>query len=274
MRWLALCQEASRAVEAELAARPTRSERGTVVGRGEGGDRTLAIDAAAERAVVAALEALAAEGFSFTLVSEELGVRRFGEPEAPWTVVVDPVDGSLNAKRGIPAYALSIAVADGSTLGDVVFGFVHDYGTGEEWVAERGAGAALGGATLGEVAPLDELEVVMLEGTEPRLVAPVAARLPASVQRVRCLGSLAVALCQLAAGRVDAILSLRPARAVDIAAAQLVVREAGFAVALPDVEQELLGAPLDLEGRSRLVAARDAAGCARIAAALSGASRA
>jgi fructose-1,6-bisphosphatase/inositol monophosphatase family enzyme len=81
------------------------------------------------------------------------------------------------------------------------------------------------------------------------------------------LGSLALALCHLADGRVDAVASLRPngARSVDIAAAQLVVSEAGAAIALPDAEGPFSAAPLDLVGRSRVVAARDDAAVARVA---------
>jgi myo-inositol-1(or 4)-monophosphatase len=84
---------------------------------------------------------------------------------------------------------------------------------------------------------------------------------------VRVLGSLALALCHLADGRVDAVASLRPngARSVDIAAAQLVVSEAGAAIALPDAEGPFRAAPLDLVGRSRVVAARDDAAVARVA---------
>ena len=55
----------------------------------------------------------------------------------PWRVVIDPVDGSLNAKRGLPLYALSIAIADGPTMADVVLGYVYDLGNGEEWIARR-----------------------------------------------------------------------------------------------------------------------------------------
>jgi myo-inositol-1(or 4)-monophosphatase len=86
-------------------------------------------------------------------------------------------------------------------------------------------------------------------------------------ERIRVLGSLALALCHLADGRVDAVASLRPrgARAVDIAAGQLLVREAGSAVALPDVPGSFGAAPLDLEGRSRVVAARDDASLAHVA---------
>ena len=56
-------------------------------------------------------------------------------------VVIDPIDGSTNAKRGLPHHSLSIAVADGPTMADVVFGYVYDFGPQEEWTATRGGGA-------------------------------------------------------------------------------------------------------------------------------------
>ena len=65
----------------------------------------------------------------FVLVSEELGERAFGAGGA-LRVVVDPIDGSVNAKRGIPFFSFSLAVADGPTMGDVFFGYVYDFGTG------------------------------------------------------------------------------------------------------------------------------------------------
>ena len=65
-------------------------------------------------------------------------MRTFGAG-GPMHVVVDPIDGSVNAKRGIPFFSLSLAVADGPTLGDVHFGFVHDFGAGEEWVGRARA---------------------------------------------------------------------------------------------------------------------------------------
>jgi myo-inositol-1(or 4)-monophosphatase len=74
------------------------------------------------------------------------------------------------------------------------------------------------------------------------------------------MGSLALSLCHLAAGRVDAVCSLKPARSVDIAAAQLLVRERGLAIDLPD-NPPFAAAPLDLEPRSRVVAAATVARC-------------
>jgi myo-inositol-1(or 4)-monophosphatase len=86
--------------------------------------------------------------------------------------------------------------------------------------------------------------------------------------RLRIFGSLAISLCHLAAGRVDAVCSLKPIRSVDIAAAQLVVRECGLAMDLWEAPP-LADAPLDLVARSRAVAAGTPELCARLAAALS-----
>ena len=83
-------------------------------------------------------------------------------------------------------------------------------------------------------------------------------------ERLRVMGSLALSLCHLAAGRVDAVCSLKPARSIDIAAAQLLVRECGYAIDLFE-EPPFTAAPLDLVGRSRVVAAATPELCAQIA---------
>ena len=250
--WLALCREATAAVDRALAELPTRLEREPVVGDGEGGDETAAVDAAAENAVVALLEKLHSEGANFTLVSEELGERSFGSDAL--RIVLDPIDGSLNAKRGIPFFSVSIAVADGPAMKDVFFGYVFDFGTREEWTARRGEGVFLDGAVLEGPGPKDEIEVLSLEATRTDLVAERVADMVGFAYRTRVMGSLALSLCHLAAGRVDAVCSLKPARSVDIAAAQLLVRERGLAIDLPEAPP-FEDAPLDLAARSRLVAA-------------------
>ena len=253
------------AVVAAVAEVP-RARRADELGRGAGGDTTVASDRAAEDAALAVLAALAAEGEGFAVVSEEVGERSFGGG-GRWRVVIDPIDGSLNAKRGLPLYALSVAIADGPAMGDVLLGYVYDLGNGEEWIARRGGGATVDGVALGSSRPLERLQLVALEATRPEHLAPAAAALPGEVERVRVLGSLALALCHLADGRVDAVASLRPhgARSIDIAAAQLAVREAGAVVGLPDAPGAFADAPLDLIGRSRVVAARDDRSLARVA---------
>jgi myo-inositol-1(or 4)-monophosphatase len=231
---------------------PTRAEREPVLATGVGGDETTAIDDAAERAVVARLEELHREGHEFLLVSEELGERAFGDSSR--RVVVDPIDGSVNAKRGLRHFCLSVAVSDGPAMGDVEFGYVYDFGSGEEWTATRGAGAQLDGRPLGDIRPKDKVEILVLEGTLSGSVADSAVALTGYAQRFRVMGSLALGLCQLAAGRVDAVCSLRDARAVDIAAAQLVVRECGIPIGFADAGP-WEAAPLDNAPRSLVVAA-------------------
>ena len=259
--WPELCRAAVADVDAVLERLPTRAEREPVVGAGLGGDDTTAVDRAAEEVILARLREAAG-----AVVSEEVG--RVGGSELP-LVVVDPIDGSLNAKRGIPFFSLSIAVAEGETMDDVVFGFVHDFGSREEWTARRGAGAWLNGAPLGAVRPKDEVEILSFEATRTSLVAQEAPKVADLAYRLRIMGSLALSLCHLAAGRVDAVCSLKPARSVDIAAAQLLCSEVGLSLDLFDVEEPFGAAPLDLEQRSRVVAAGTPEVCTRIALALS-----
>jgi myo-inositol-1(or 4)-monophosphatase len=265
--WTAVCREAGSAVARVLADLPTRHEREPTVGAGMGGDETTAIDQAAEDAVVRVLERL---GVPLTLVSEELGEATLGGQAGDGLrVVLDPIDGSLNAKRGIPFFALSIAVANGPTMADVFFAYVHDFGTGEEWTASRGEGARLNGIPLDGPGPKDEVEVLVIEATRTDLLADKVAGMVGLAYRARVLGSLALGLCHLAAGRVDAVCSLKPARSVDIAAAQLLVRERGLAIELPeDVRFE--EARLDVAARSRVVAAASADRCAELFARLAG----
>ena len=263
--WLDVCRSAVADIEEALERLPTRLEREPVLRSGAGGDDTTAIDHAAEEVIV---ERLRATGESFVLVSEELGELVVGGG-GPLHVVVDPIDGSVNAKRGIPFFSFSLAVAEGDTMDDVFFGFVHDFGTREEWTAERGRGASLNGAPLDGPGPKAELEILSFEATTTDCIARSAPSFLGVAKRLRVMGSLALSLCHLAAGRVDGVCSLKPARAIDIAAAQLLVRERGLALELVD-DPPFGAAPLDLGQRSRLAAAGTPELAGRIAGALHG----
>ena len=269
--WLGAARAATEELRGVLAAAPTTAQRAVETGsRGEGGDRTLEIDAAAEAAVLRQLAALHADGARFAAVTEERGRVDFGfDPAAPVLVVVDPLDGSKNAKRGLPHCALSLAVAEGETMADVVFGFVHDLGPGEEWVARRGEGARLNGAPLDPAVPErrvgGKLELLGIESADPRWVRESADALADAAHRLRAVGAIAVSLCQVAAARLDGMVTLRRCRAVDVAAGQLIVREAGGVVAFTSCSSPL-DAPLDvLEPVSPIVAARSEEGLAELA---------
>jgi myo-inositol-1(or 4)-monophosphatase len=265
--WLELCRQVAGDIRGALGALPTRVEREESRGIGKGGDETTAIDEAAEAAAVRRLEELHETGIEFLLVSEELGERSFGG--APTLrVVVDPIDGSVNSKRGIPFFSLSVAVAEGPSMRDVVFGYVYDFGTGEEWLAERGRGVFLDGEPLDGIGPKDDIEILSFEATMTSFVAAKSAAFLGLAPRMRIMGSLALSLCHLAAGRIDAVVSLKPIRSVDIAAGQLLCAERGIVLALPDVTGAFGDAPLDVAGRSRVVAGVSVETCERLAAAL------
>jgi myo-inositol-1(or 4)-monophosphatase len=257
--WPEICRrivEAQKEVFAEVRGVGARTE---YEGVGEGGDRTLVIDRRCEDLVFAELEALAAEGASFVAVSEERGEVAFGEG-GPARVVIDPIDGSLNARRMLPAHSLSIAVASADSMAAVELGYVFDFGAGEEFLAVRDEGARLNGESIAVGPDGEKLELLGVEAAEPqRALAPLEA-LVDRVYRVRVVGSIAITAAYVAAGRFDAMLSLRPCRSVDAAAAQLLVREAGGIVAFGELplERALLG----LDARYPIAAAAGERGLA------------
>jgi myo-inositol-1(or 4)-monophosphatase len=253
--WLALCRRSAHAARSAVAALTTTAARSVAHGRGEGGDTTLAVDKAAEDAV---FEELTAFGVPLTAVSEERGELPIGGGSDSARVVVDPVDGSVNAKRALPFACVSIAVASGPRMEDVEIGFVAELAPAHDWWAVRGEGAFCDGERLSPLEP-GPMELLGLETARPSRVATAADALAAvEARRLRALGSVAASLCQVAAGRLDAMVTLREVRSVDVAAAQLIVKEAGGSVALPG------GDALDLEMRSRALAARDPEMLARL----------
>jgi myo-inositol-1(or 4)-monophosphatase len=250
--WLAFSRRAADAGREALKRYPLAAQRAQKLGRGEGGDMTLAIDAAVEDTVFAELEALRV---GLCAISEERGLVEISGG-GPIRVVIDPIDGSLNAKRQLPFYSLSIAVAEGDDMASVVFAYVANFPTGEEWWAARGEGAFLDGKRLEPADHDTRLEILGVESAHPWLVAAGSNALAQTeAHRLRMIGSIALSLCFVASARFDGLLSLRPARSVDAAAGQLIVREAGGAVSFPDADGDSpLSAGLDLDMRSRVVA--------------------
>jgi myo-inositol-1(or 4)-monophosphatase len=257
--WLGFCRRAAGAARDAVHAYANTAERAVETGRGEGGDTAYVIDRAAEDAVFGEIEAL---GVPLVAVSEERGEMEIGDG-SEIRVVIDPVDGSLNAKRGLPFACVSIAIASGSRMADVEVGCVAELDPrlsagdeprpGRDWWAVKGEGAFRDGEPL---PPLRSgpLEVLGLETARPGLVAAsVSAIESIEARRLRVLGSVAMTLCLVAAGQLDGMVSLRPIRSVDAAAAQLLVTETGGAVAFPANDE------LSLEMRSRVLAARDEA---------------
>jgi myo-inositol-1(or 4)-monophosphatase len=261
--WLGICRRvvaAQRAIFEEVRGIEART---AYEGVGEGGDRTLVIDRRCEDVVFAELEALAADGASFVAVSEERGEVELGGGGAA-RVVIDPIDGSLNARRTLPSHSLSIAVASADSMAAVEFGYVYDFGAGEEFAARRGEGATLDGAPIAVGPDRDKLELLGIEAAEPQRAVPALQALGDRAYRLRVIGSIAITVAYVAAGRLDAMTSLRPCRSVDAAAAQLIAREAGGRVAFGELPLERAG--LGLDARYPIAAAAGERGLALVTA--------
>jgi myo-inositol-1(or 4)-monophosphatase len=208
-----------------------------VVGLGAGGDQTIYLDQLAEGIVVRHLEQAYRSGLRFQLISEELGDRDFdGAP----LVLADPLDGSFNAKLGLPYYAVVLAVTEGDRFSDVRLGYVQNLVTGDEFHAIAGSGAFRNGEPLRPVLPaFDGRSIPLVQfdapsGVEPReRAAPIFAR----AEKVRQLGSAALNLCYTATGGVALQVTPAPVRSFDLAGPLLILREAG-------------GIATDYEGRS------------------------
>jgi myo-inositol-1(or 4)-monophosphatase len=254
-QWFDACRRIVAAQRELLARTAGIAARTEYAGMGEGGDRSLVLDRNAEEIAFTELELLHQAGAAFTAISEERGDVEFGDGLSATRVVIDPIDGSLNARRTLPSFAFSLAVASGPSMGDVELGFVHDFGTGEEFTAVRHSGARLNGEEIRAVGPGYGLELVGLEASKPELIAPIVDGLRGKTFRLRSLGSLALTLCYVAAGRLDGMVAARPSRSVDVAAAQLIAREAGASLKFDRLE--LAEAHLDLSARYEIAAALD-----------------
>lgn len=165
----------------------------------------------------AALEVLDAAGVG--VLSEESGRHR---PDAELTVIIDPLDGSTNASRGIPWFATSLCAVDAE--GPRAALVVHLV-TGDRFEAVRGGGATCNGEPLrpSGCARLDRA-VIGLSGYPPRYLG---------WRQYRALGAAALDLCAVAAGVLDGYLdcSWNAHGSWDYAAGWLVCTEAGAFVA-------------------------------------------
>lgn len=230
---------------------------GTEAGRaplsvGAGGDTTLELDRAAENVVLTELARLADGGERFSVLSEEVGARSFGA-DYP-LLLVDPVDGSRNAKRGIPLFGLMLAVLDGPAVADAYAGLVLNLATGEEWRAIRRQGAWRGGQPLNQPAHSAGAPIELLGLESAQRALEVAAPLVERAGKVRILGSMAISIALAASGGIDIFCAPLPVRVFDMAASLLLLSETGGVVT--DLNGEAIGRlPCDLQTRSTLLCA-------------------
>jgi myo-inositol-1(or 4)-monophosphatase len=198
------------------------------LGRGAGGDMTKPADLAAETAIV---ETLQNHDVSFTLISEESGIKEYGAAPKETYVCVDPIDGTTNLTRSLPFYCSSIAVSDKPELDCVYAGMVVDLVHDQTYLAIKGQGAICNGKRLhtSNTQSLDEAVVGLdLNAYKTKLNMDVAANLIEGIRHTRHFGANALEICQVAAGLTDGFIDLRSKiRTTDVAAGFLIVWEAG-----------------------------------------------
>ncbi len=207
-----------------------------VVYMGADGTPTKLIDDISEKVI---LDLLEKEGRAVRVLSEECGEKLIGSyPE--FTIIVDPIDGTYNASFGIPFYSISLAISTNGPK-DICFGYVRNLATGDTFHAVRGKGAFLNNQRI-QISDREEINKLCISvyGYRPHIEA--TAVLCRNVRRIRVLGSVALELCYVAAGKFDAFVDVRGSlRLTDIAAGKLMVEEAGGKVT------DSFGEPLELE---------------------------
>jgi len=229
------------------------------LGIGAGGDPIKQVDLAAEKAIV---DTLKEHEISFTLISEESGLEEFGKTASQCYVTTDPIDGTTNLMQGVPFYATSIAVSSEPTISTVYAALVTDLFHGTTYTALKGRGASRDGREIAPSKSVSLEEAVIGLDLNTYKVEKIAPRLTNLIQKtkhIRHFGANALEMCYVADGTTDAFVDIRgKLRATDIAAACLIVQEAGGRITTPD------GKPLDIKLDPKQKAEFVAAGNANI----------
>jgi len=217
---------------------------GNNVGIGADGTITKYIDKIAEDA---AIRYIKRSKLKLNLLSEEAG---FVDNKGKYTVVLDPVDGTRNAYRGIPFYSVSVAIGKNS-LSDIEYGVVKNIPTGDVFIAEKGHGAFYNNSRfyVPEVPDKEPLSCLALGKNHDRYTIKLAKK-----EKVRSLGASSLEMCMVAIGALDYyVVGKEYIRIIDIAASTLIVREAGGIVA--NIVGKDVDMPFDLDERTSVIAA-------------------
>jgi myo-inositol-1(or 4)-monophosphatase len=255
--WSELCQEIIK--ESQLAVTPLvgTSEAGKIVKMGADGTPTTYIDLIAENKVLEILEGIERP---VILVSEEIGEVKFGDGPSEVMLVVDPLDGTSNAVKNIPAYGISVAVAPilsgykgPLTIQDVQMGVVKNFATDDVYHAIKGEGAFMNNEKL-VASSKQDLSHSSLGAYVYRMDMKKIEKLCKTVRRMRILGSVAIELCYVAEGTYDAFIDISDnLRVVDISAAKVILEESG--AMLTDKFGHALQGKLNVLEKTSLIAA-------------------
>jgi myo-inositol-1(or 4)-monophosphatase len=248
--WLDFFREIGSRLRRDVLSISGQPEAQREMRAGAGGDVTTFIDQWAEECILDQLLRLQARGENFTLISEELGWKQFGK--GGFSLLLDPIDGSLNAKKGIPFFSTSIALIEGGYLSGTRVGYVINLANGDEFWAIQGEGSFCNGKRL-QRKNYEKMEILAFEANRPADDLSVLLPLLPHVTRTRCLGSTALDICYTACGFIDLFVIPRSSRSFDFAAGKLILEEAQGVIT--DLQGKDVGnAPVDLQRKTGLVA--------------------
>jgi len=252
--WLKVLEACSKRMREEILDVYQTPEAGRGFGVGAGGDVKKKIDLVAERALI---ETLGEHKASCTLISEESGTKRVGAEPSKFTLTADPLDGTTNALRGLPFMATSLAVSRRPYLKDVEVALVTDLLHNVIYTAQRCHGAYKNKKEIkpSRISSLEEAVIgVDFNTFKAGEIVNQMIRVFEQTKHLRHLGANALEICYVADGTTDAFIDLRgKLRLTDMAAAQLILREAGGIITTP--ERKDLDAPLNAAQRVSFIAA-------------------
>lgn len=266
-----IIKEVSRAIRPYVG----KPESGEKVKIGADGTPTSFIDIVAEEKVINILKNAPVLSY---IISEEIGELRLGkgtkrsislthelrredieDDERPkFIFLVDPIDGTSNAIKEIPAFGISIAVASVpkgrlATLNDVELGFISNFGNGNFFEAEKGKGCWLNNEEVHPTNIVNFSDITL--GGFTKSGTSSASQLVDNARRMRVLGSVVLEISYVASGRYDAFIDLRGSRIIDIAASKLILEEAGGIIT--DKYGEKLNNKLSIHERTIVIAANN-----------------
>jgi len=252
--WLEILEACSKKMRGEILNLYQTTEAGRGFGLGAGGDVKKKIDLVAEKSLI---ETLREHKASCTLISEESGTKRIGAEPSRFTLTADPLDGTTNALRGLPFMATSLAVSRRPCIKDVETAIVADLLHNVTYTAQRSRGAYRNKKQIkpSMTSSLEEAVIgVDFNTFKAEEIVNRMIRVFEQTKHLRHLGANALEICYVADGTTDAFIDLRgKLRVTDMAAAQLILREAGGIITTPEGKD--LDAPLNAAQRVSFIAA-------------------
>ncbi|MGQ9468379.1 MAG: bifunctional fructose-bisphosphatase/inositol-phosphate phosphatase [Nitrososphaerales archaeon] len=259
--WLKFLISTSREVHSAIKPISGSSLASEVIGKGAGGDLTMKIDKLAEDVIINSLKS---QNIPCIVVSEESGIMEIGGKSDVY-IVIDSVDGTTNAIRGIPFFCTSIAVSKGNSIKDVYAGVVLNLSDGIIFYAERGKGAHMNDKkikTSDRVSLEDSVIGIGFSKAEEKNIIKLMP-LFKKIRHIRHFGANALEICYVASGFIDAFVDVRGMlRVTDIAASYIILKESGGEILTPDGKE--LDSILEPTQRVSFIAASNSTICDKI----------